>query len=116
MNEESFWIDAPAGPTSVATRFAPAATSRAARLAAPVDRIDGAELHHEATVGRRVAGLALVCAILFGLATLVGFAAEAYAAPAPSTATTRSTTLAPPAPIRIAKDSTQAPRPQASSH
>ena len=31
---------------------------------------------HEATIGRRVAGLVLVCAVLFGLATLVGFAAE----------------------------------------
>src|SRR4029077_10717166 len=40
------------------------------------------EIHAQAAVGRRVAGLALVCAILFGLATLVGFAAEAYAAPA----------------------------------
>ncbi|HXF31481.1 MAG TPA: hypothetical protein VN522_08160 [Solirubrobacterales bacterium] len=53
MNEETFWIDA----------------------------VDDRTAHDEAAVGRRVAGLALVCAVLFGLATLVGFAAEAYAGP-----------------------------------
>jgi hypothetical protein len=37
--------------------------------------------HPQVTFGRRVAGLALLCAVLFGLATLAGFAAEAYAAP-----------------------------------
>jgi len=66
VNEETFWIEA----------------------------VDDRTAHHEAAVGRRVVGLALVCAILFGLATLVGFAAEAYAA-APAL------TAAPPGPTRI---------------
>ena len=66
MNEESIWIDA----------------------------VDDRAVHHDATVGRRVAGLAIVCAILFGLATLVGFAAETYAA---------TPTLAPPSPTHLVR-------------
>jgi hypothetical protein len=36
---------------------------------------------HQAAFGRRLAGLALLCLVLFGLATLVGFVADAAAAP-----------------------------------
>ena len=86
MNEETFWIDAPA---PAAQRFVPSTT----------DAVDGTP---GATVGRRAAGLALVCAVLFGLATLAGFAAEAYAAPAP-VAVPPSTTAAPPGPLRIVR-------------
>jgi hypothetical protein len=85
VNEETFWIDAPA---PAAQRFVPSAT----------DAVDSP--HEGATVGRRAVGLALVCVILFGLATLVGFAAEAYAAPAP-VVTPPGTTAAPPGPLRI---------------
>ena len=99
VNEETFWIDASAGPTSAASSFAPTATSAVRFAPAPTDGLDrGAR--QEATVGRRAAGLALVCAILFGLATLVGFAAEAYAAPAPAPLVP-GTTAAPPGPLRI---------------
>jgi hypothetical protein len=66
VSEDTFWGDAPA---STERRFTPAAT----------DAIDGA--HEGATFGHRVVGLVLVCLTLFGLATLVGFAAEAYAGP-----------------------------------
>jgi hypothetical protein len=97
VNEETFWIDASAGPT--ASPFAPTATSAVRFAPAPTDALDrGAR--QEATVGRRAAGLALVCAVLFGLATLVGFAAEAYAAPAPAPLPP-GTTAAPPGPLRI---------------
>ena len=85
MNEETFWIDSPAGSGRAATPFAPGI----------VDALD--DRPEAATVGHRLVGLALICAVLFGLATLVGFAAEAYAAPAPAPATT----LAPPSPTRI---------------
>ena len=67
MNEETFLIDAPARTTPAGARFGTASAEDA--------------LHREATIGHRIVGLVLLCAVLFGLATLVGFAAEAYAAP-----------------------------------
>ncbi|MBS1861069.1 MAG: hypothetical protein JSS68_05090 [Actinobacteria bacterium] len=66
MNEAGFWTDAPAGAS-----FAPAAT----------DVVDRGAIQNEAAIGHRIVGLVLVCAVLFGLATLVGFAADAAAAP-----------------------------------
>jgi hypothetical protein len=62
------------------------------------------EVHAQAAVGRRIAGLAIVCVILFGLATLVGFAAETYAATPTSTTTPApTTTLAPPFPTHLVR-------------
>jgi len=89
VNEETFWIDAPSGPGSAGTPFA-------------AESIE-ATAHQDATVGRRVAGLALLCVILFGLATLVGFAAETYAATPTSTAAAPTTTLAPPSPTHLVR-------------
>ena len=63
VSEEAFWVDEPA-PS--ARRFAPTTTDAADR---------------ESTFGYRVVSLVLVCVLLFGLATLVGFAAQAYAVP-----------------------------------
>lgn len=63
MSEETFWVDEPA-PS--ARHFAPTT-------------IDAAD--RDSTFGYRVVGLVLVCVLLFGLATLVGFVAQAYAAP-----------------------------------
>ncbi len=88
MNEESFWIDAPTAGAPVATRFGPAG-----------EQVDPA--HEGATFGHRVVGLILVCLVLFGLATLVGFAAETYAATPPATPV--ATTLAPPSPTHLVR-------------
>ncbi|HKZ13068.1 MAG TPA: hypothetical protein VJL81_04390 [Solirubrobacterales bacterium] len=92
VNEETFWIDAVGAPGPTGGHFAPSAT----------EVVDDTA-RGEATVAHRVAGLALLCVVLFGLATLVGFAAEAYAAPTAATAATPTTTLAPPGPIRTVR-------------
>jgi hypothetical protein len=59
---EEIWFDIDDGPAAPRAALAPL------------------EAVHPA-IGRRLVGLAILCAALFGLATLVGFAAEAYAAP-----------------------------------
>jgi hypothetical protein len=82
VNEETFWIDAPVG----------------------AEALRDEAIHHEVTVGRRLAGLAIVCAVLFGLATLVGFAAEAYAAAPPAASAAAPTvTAAPPSPTHLVR-------------
>ncbi|OJU83871.1 MAG: hypothetical protein BGO11_03335 [Solirubrobacterales bacterium 70-9] len=103
MNEETFWIDAPARPASAAPFGA--ATARAATGFAPVgaEALRDETIRHDVTVGRRLAGLAIVCAALFGLATLVGFAAEAYAAAPTATASAPTVTAAPPAPTHLVR-------------
>lgn len=95
-----------AGRGSAVNRYAAATPMSASFVPRSTDAVDEAA-SQGATLGHRLIGLVLVCAVLFGLATLVGFAAEAYAAPGAGAgagpAAAPTTTLAPPSPTRIVR-------------